>query len=271
MYTVLLGDSVLECTLRGIFRKNNNSIIVGDFVEVNENEKIIEKLYPRKCELIRPKVSNIDKILIVTSVKEPDLNLYLLDKMICYAEFLGLEIILIFTKIDLLREDDEYNYTINYYKNIGYKVILKDKLKVDEELKSIINSSVVALAGQSGVGKSSLINLLSDLSLKTDKISRALGRGKHTTRIVEFHSLLNGFIIDTPGFGNLEFEINTSSLKSCFIEFLEYNDCKFRECLHIKEINCLVKSMVDNNTILKSRYSNYLKIYNELKEKRYDY
>ena len=261
-YDCLVDGNVITAKPLGIFRHHNCSPKVGDKVII-ENGKI-SKILPRINDLIRPNVSNINKALIVTSLVEPDLNLNLLDRIIANVEYNDIESILIFSKRDLVKDMSVYFDALNYYKEIGYKVYLlpDDALLIKEE----IQNNICVLAGQSGVGKSTFVNLLSDLNIKTDSISKALGRGKHTTRHTELLRIGEGWIADTPGFGTLDLDMSEVDLSHSFREFFA-TKCKFNGCLHINEPGCNVKSKVENNEILKSRYENYLAFIKEIKAK----
>ncbi len=256
-YTVLVNDKRVVCKPRGVFRNQNITPLVGDFVKIDENN-IITEIETRKNELIRPPISNIDNALIITSLVSPDLNLNLLDKMINIIEFNNIKPILIFTKIDLLDDKNKYNDILDYYKKIGYEVYLNTEL---DSIKNIFKDKFTILTGQTGVGKSTLINKLdSSLKLNTGEISIALGRGRHTTRHCEAFNLYDGFVIDTPGFSSLDFnDMTKEDIRDNFIEFEKYKDkCKYKDCMHILDDDCEVKKEVNKN-ILNSRYENYVK------------
>ena len=264
-YFVKVNDEIIKCKPLGVFRHKKVTPKVGDIVEVEDN--IITKIQERKNELIRPVVANIDKVFIVTSLVEPDLNLNLLDRIICQAEYNNIEIILVFTKVDLT-DPNKYNNIFDYYKSLNYKIYLAPN---DFELiKEEINDNVCVVAGQSGVGKSTLINLFDNFNIKTDEISKELGRGKHTTRCSELLQVGNGYIADTPGFGMVDLDMDLVSLSQSFKEFFECK-CKFNPCLHLNEPHCQVKEKVNNNEILKSRYDNYLDFVEEIKKKKIKY
>lgn len=264
-YFVKCDSEVLKCKPLGIFRHKKLTPKVGDIAEVTDNT--IVEIKTRKNELIRPVVANVDKVIIVTSLIEPDLNLHLLDRIISQAEYNNIEIILVFSKSDLVNIE-EYNYVFEYYKKIGYKVYLSPN---DYELiKQEIDDNVCVVAGQSGVGKSTLINLFDNFNIKTDEISKALGRGKHTTRCSELLQVGSGYIADTPGFGTVDLDMDVVTLSQTFVEFFECK-CKFNPCLHLNEPYCSVKEKVENNEILKSRYDNYLDFVKEIKNKKSKY
>lgn len=260
-YTVLSNGEKYVCKARGKFRKLNLTPLVGDQVIFDEKNNYILEILPRKNSLVRPPVSNIDQVIIVTSVKRPDFDTNLLDKMLSIVEFNNIKPIICLTKLDLLDEDelDEINNYINYYKKIGYNVVINTEL---DKIKELIKGKINVFTGQSGAGKSTLLNKLdSSLNLKTDEISLALNRGKHTTRHTELINVCNCWIADTPGFSALEFiGMENSDIRDNFIEFNEYKDkCKYKDCMHNLEDVCEIKNKVNDNTILKSRYENYLK------------
>lgn len=260
-YTIETSDSKIVCKPRGIFRYKGMTPKVGDNVLVNEETKSILEIKPRKNDLIRPVIANVDKAFLVFSVKEPELNLNLLDRMLAIIEFNNIEPIIIFTKLDLLEDAKYYNSIKEYYKKIGYKVYESSKEYLPTEVLPEIEGNLCVLAGQSGVGKSTLLNNFdSSLTLKTNEISKALGRGKHTTRHVELMAISCGYLADTPGFGTVDFtEMEVVDLSQSFREFFDLvKNCKFSQCLHINEPNCEVKRKVESGEILKSRYENYL-------------
>ena len=270
-YSVIYQDQIYVCKPRGVFRHKESNVKVGDYVDFDPKTLIITKVYPRKNDLIRPVMANIDKALLVISIKEPDLNLNLLDKMISILEYNNIEIIIIFTKNDLLNEIEleEFNKINNYYQNIGYKTFVSSKENFNFTILDELKNSICVLTGQSGVGKSTLLNNMDNaLNLKTNAISKALGRGKHTTRHIELYPVGGGYLADSPGFGNVSFdEMDELTFSQTFVEFfLESKNCKFNHCTHINEPKCSIKEKVLNGEILKSRYDNYLLFINEIKE-----
>jgi ribosome biogenesis GTPase len=268
LYRVKYDGGYLDCKARGNFKNKQLKPLVGDRVIIDEEKKVIDKLLPRDNELVRPPICNVDQALIVVSVKDPNLDLYLLDKLINIITYNNIDIIICFTKLDLLNSDDEkvINDYISYYKNIGYNAIKNTQV---DELKAFLKNKVTVLTGQSGVGKSSILNKLdADLNLKTDDISYALGRGKHTTRHVELIPVDNALIADTPGFSSLDFHLmSREDIRDSMTEFNKYkSECKYRDCFHLKEDDCKIKSLASNNTILESRYDNYKKFIQESDE-----
>ena len=266
LYTVKCDDMLFGCQARGKFRNMKLTPLVGDYVTINPDENVIEEIHPRKNELARPVIANVDVALIVTSVKKPNLDLTLLDKLIAVITYNDVKPVICFTKLDLL--DEKELETVNnlraYYEMIGIDVVYNYEVT---ELKRLIKDKLVVLAGQTGAGKSSLLNRLDDdLDLKTQEISEALGRGKHTTRHVELFSIGEGLMADTPGFSALDLDdMSKEALRDSFIEFQEY-ECKYRDCMHNKENYCGVKDALNDKKILLSRYNNYLNFLEELKK-----
>ena len=260
-YTVLVNDTKYVCKARGKFRKMNVTPLVGDYVIIDTENNYILEILPRKNSLVRPPVSNIDQVIIVTSVKNPDFDTNLLDKMLVIVEFNNMKAIICFTKLDLLSQEElkQINVYIEYYKKIGYLVLTNTQIS---ELKLEMKNKINVFTGQSGAGKSTLLNNIdSNLNIKTDEISLALGRGKHTTRHTELIDVFGSFIADTPGFSALEFTgMTKSDIRDSFIEFNKYRDlCKYKDCMHNLEDNCEIKDKTKDHSILKSRYDNYIK------------
>lgn len=259
-YTVKADDKLYICKARGKFRKLGITPLVGDNVVIDESNNYILDILERKNELDRPSISNIDQVVIVTSVKIPDFSSNLLDKLITIIEFNNIKPIICFTKLDLIDEEKlkDIESIMGYYRKIGYQVYRN----TDEELKTIFKDKITVFAGQSGAGKSSLLNRLdSNLNLEIGEVSVALGRGRHTTRHTELIEILGGLIADTPGFSSINFNsMKKSDIRDNFIEFNEYREnCEYKDCMHINELKCAIKDNVNNNNILKSRYENYLK------------
>ncbi len=252
--TVLSNDKLYICKPRGKFRINNLVPQVGDIVEFDDENNYLLEIKERKNSLVRPSVSNIDQVVIITSVKNPDFSSNLLDKLLVVIEYNNIKPIICFTKLDLLN-DDNIKEIINYYKKIGYEVYLNTEL---DSIKKIFKDKTTVFTGQSGAGKSTLLNKLDEnLNLKTDDISYALGRGKHTTRHTELLNLYDGLVADTPGFSAIDLsELSNIQIRDAFIEF--NNECKYRDCMHINEDGCEVIKRLGKD-ILPSRYENYIK------------
>ncbi len=275
-YYVETDNGLYECRARGIFRKNKITPLVGDFVKISivdeDNKKgVVEEIEERDTELVRPPIANVNKALIVFAVKNPTPHLSLLDRFIVLAERENLEIVIILTKIDL-DDDNTFEKIKNIYEPCGYKVIGVSNLenknidKVKEELKD----NTVVFAGPSGVGKSSLLNEIDkDFQLKTGDVSDKIKRGKHTTRHAELFELeFGGMVADTPGFSSLTLDdIEDVELKDYFIEFEDYDNCKFgSRCIHQNEPSCAVKEAVENGNIPKERYESYIQLLNEIRQ-----
>ena len=267
-YYVKDGDDVYQTRARGIFRKRKLSPLVGDIVDFesdNLKEGTITHIHDRKNSLVRPQVANVDQLLITMSIKNPNFSFYLMDRFIAYSESHGIDPVLIITKIDLNSDEalqDKIKETYNMY-----DIFFTEKDTVNESLKDIFPNKLSVLAGQTGVGKSTLLNtLLPELNLETNEISNKLNRGKHTTRHVELIDKNGGEIADTPGFSTIDFtHIEKEDLRFYFKEFNDYIDnCKFRGCVHINEPKCAVKEAVNNGDIKESRYNSYVEIYEEI-------
>ena len=248
--------------------KTDNTILVGDNVEYKkiDNEYVIEKIIERKNSLIRPKVANINYLFLVYSVKEPDFSSFLLNKFLAFYESRNIDnVIIYFSKIDLLneKEKNEIIKIIDIYQSNGYIVFRSDlKEQQKQDILNLFNNNTICFAGQSGVGKSTFINfLIPDLNLKTQEISNSLNRGKHTTTSSLFIPFANGYLIDTPGFSSLELDMTKKELATSFHDFrTNHVNCKFRDCLHSKEKGCKIKELVNENIIDKTRYEDYLKM-----------
>ena len=253
---VKINKEVVICGFRGKIRTQKLLPLVGDKVIIN-NEKTIEKILPRKNVIRRPSVCNITQGLIVASLKGPDLDTNLIDKILVELEFNSIKPIICFTKRDLLTidEKDEVEKIIDYYRKL-YPVYFNDETLL---LKKIFKNEITVFIGQTGAGKSTLLNRLdSSLKLQTGEISNALGRGRHTTRHAEIIEILDGLLLDTPGFSALEFaNMMQIEIRDAFIEFKNY-PCPYRDCMHIKEDDCKVKEAVKSGKIASFRYQNYL-------------
>ena len=275
-YYVETKNGLYECRARGIFRKNKITPLVGDRVKISivdeENKKgVVEEIQKRETELVRPPIANVNKALIVFAVKNPTPHLSLLDRFIVLAEMENLEIVIVLTKIDL-DDDNTFEKIKNIYEPCGYKVIGVsnfEKINIDK-VKEELKDNTVVFAGPSGVGKSSLLNEIdSNFKLKTGDVSDKIKRGRHTTRHAELFELeFGGLVADTPGFSSLTLDdIDDIELKEYFIEFEEYDGCKFgSKCIHENEPNCAVKEAVENGEIPKERYESYIQLLNEIRQ-----
>lgn len=267
VYSVYLENKeTVNIKAKGKFRHLNIKPCVGDNVIV-ENDTISEIL-PRKNILVRPNISNLDLGIIVTSLKEPNYSSYLLDKFMSYLKMNNIEPLVVLTKIDLINDDNLINTIINDYASIGVKVIPFSKITGEgaDEIKELINNKLIAFMGQTGVGKSSLINVICpSFNRKEGEYSRFLNRGKHQTKEVIIFPIDNSFIADTPGFSSLELTCYKEELKSFFPFFsLKKEECFYLDCMHINEPKCHIQNLVKNGIISEEHYSNYKQICNEL-------
>lgn len=274
-YYVETADAIYECKARGIFRKKGITPLVGDnvFISVNVNsENTIEEIDNRQNFLIRPPLANIDQLFIVTSLVDPLINTFVLDRLIAIAEMKSIEPIVVITKIDLNDDCDKY---VNIYGNAGIKVIACDNSNGtgSEKVKCLLSGKVSAFTGNSGVGKSTLLNNISpELELQTGQTSKKLGRGKHTTRHCELYKVGGGYVADTPGFSAVDLErcekIYKEDLPYCFREFVPFLDkCKFQtNCSHTGDKGCAVKKAVEDGLISQQRYESYVQLHNEVKD-----
>ncbi|MBQ1812365.1 MAG: ribosome small subunit-dependent GTPase A [Bacilli bacterium] len=263
LYRVKSQDGYFECKAKGIFRKKNIIPTVGDKVLFDKEKLIITDILDRKNILVRPPIANVDQALIVMSTINPTFSTYLIDKLLNVIEFNNIKPIICITKLDLLHDKTIDKY-INYYRGIGYEVILNTNI---DDIKKVLKNKITVLTGQSGVGKSTLLNKLNfNLNLKTNDISYALGRGKHTTRHTEIYEVCDGYIADTPGFSSLLLNMKKEDIRDNMVEFNNYKDkCKYRDCMHLNEDECEIKRLVKEGTIISSRYENYIKFISEIK------
>lgn len=275
-YYVADQDRIIQCRARGLFKKKDAKVnpLVGDWVvydAVGDSEGYVMGVSERSTELIRPPIANVDLAVLVFSMREPGFSSTLLDKFLVHTEHAGIHAVIVLSKADLA-DEEEVQKIVTRYKRIGYPVIPTSTKKQYgfEEVKALLADHISVFAGQSGVGKSSLINaLFPGMSLQTGQISQKLGRGKHTTRHVELISLAEGgYVADTPGFSSLEFiGLDNLELAQSFRDFeLVSDQCKFRGCLHLHEPGCAVKSGVETGEIDPERYEHYKMFTEELKE-----
>ena len=276
VYQVVENEKVYKCLARGKFKKEKISPLVGDEVEftITNSEKqegVIEQILPRKNELKRPKMANISQLIFVISAKNPTPDLLMLDKQLAFAEFLKIKPIIVINKVDL--DNDIANNIEQVYSKIGYKVIKTDaKLGIGvDEIKKVLKNKISAFSGNSGVGKSTLINDIFEENItKEGEISLKNKKGKNTTTITSLYEVeRNTYLADTPGFSTFDIsEISYKELDKYFKEFKnEIASCEFVGCTHVKEQNCAIKKLLQEGKISNSRYENYCKIYLELKDK----
>ena len=270
-YVELDNNKIIECTSRGIFKNKDIKPVVGDIVKIdNENNSILEVLN-RTSYIKRPKIANVTKLILVVSAKKPSPDLLMLDKQLAFAEFLNIEPVIIINKIDLDSAVAERIEKI--YSNIGYKVIqtnAKDLENNIQEVNDILKNNVSVFSGNSGVGKSTLINgIFEEVLTQEGEVSHKNKKGKNTTTSTKLYKVEeNTYIADTPGFSTFDvYEIEYRELYKYFKEFNKYaNKCEYLDCTHVKEENCAIKSNVGKD-ITESRYNNYKKIYEELKDR----
>lgn len=273
-YYVKTNDGIIECKARGKFRHKGMKPMVGDDVKILiENDKgAIEEIHERKSELIRPTVANVTLGFVVFAIKNPDLNFDLLNRFLTLCEHNNIDVIVCLNKVDLVTEEERLRVK-EKINDIGYEVLFinaKEGLGIDL-LKEKLEGNITVLCGPSGAGKSTLINTLIDKDhMETGVVSNKIGRGKHTTRHSELIEVNNGYLVDTPGFSNVDVNyIEKEDLMYCFREFKEYNDkCRFRGCLHHKEPNCAVKKAVEKGEINQYRYDFYIKTLEEILDGR---
>lgn len=264
------NDKIIETRARGIFRKAENSPLVGDRViySPTENGKgVVDEILPRKNALVRPAVANIDRLFVVAAVSSPSPNTSVIDKMIMNAENNAIEPIVVFNKCDL----GDARALQEVYARAGFISLCVSAAENDgiDQIAALIRGNTCAFAGNTGVGKSSIINRIApELSLSTGEISEKLGRGRHTTRHIELFSAAGGYIADTPGFSSFDMDkcgfIRKENVRFCFREFEKYEGkCRFASCAHIKEAGCAVIAAVERGEIAQSRFDSYKRFYEE--------
>ncbi len=272
-YYVEAADEVFECKAKGIFRKEKITPVVGDKVTISVQDtgyNTIEAIHERKNVLTRPPVANLDKLFIVSSTCEPNPNTLIIDRLTAIAEHNHIEPVVIFTKTDLKPCDD----LIEIYRLAGIKCYAFSSVEKSpcDEIKAEIEGCTSAFTGNTGVGKSTLLNFIDPtLVRQTGEISSKLGRGRHTTRHVELYKIGSGYVADTPGFSSLDFEsgelILKDDLQYCFNEFDEYiGTCKFTSCAHVADKGCSIVQAVKDGKISESRHNSYVTLYNEVKD-----
>lgn len=275
-YYVDTDNAIIECKARGHFRKNGLAPCVGDKVSITvsgDGTGSIDEIHPRKNIFIRPPVSNIDVLVIVASLKNPIPDMAFVDKMLVIAHSKGVEAVVCFNKADL---DSDAGFALeSMYRNAGIKTFATSTFDNSgiENIREIVEGRITAFSGFSGVGKSSLLNCITQTqTMETGEISQRLGRGKHTTRHVELIRYNGGYIVDTPGFSSLDFpeEVNKNNLCTYFPEFEPYiSDCKFRDCNHVASSNvCAVRKAFEEGKIADTRYNNYVEFYKTLSQRK---
>jgi ribosome biogenesis GTPase len=271
LYFVKVNDKVIECTARGKFRYTGLSPVIGDKVEIilgsDESKGVIDKIFPRDTEMIRPVVANVTQAFVVFAFKQPDLNMDLLNKFLVLCKYYKLKIVLCLNKLDLVKDVDEE--LIKELESVGCDIVFLKAKEGEglESLKTRIKDNISVFCGPSGVGKSTILNsLLGREAMKTGDISKKSQKGKHTTRHSELIEYEEGFLLDTPGFSSLSLDfIEKEQLQHCFPEFEKHTgDCRFSNCLHYKEPNCRVKEAVEAKEIYSNRYKFYIKTLEEI-------
>ena len=268
-YYVEADGQVYQTRARGNFRKKGQTPYVGDLVDFSaedQSEGYILKIHERKNSLVRPPIVNIDQAVVIMSAKEPDFNANLLDRFLVLLEQKTIEPLIYISKLDLLEDRSQLDAFKAIYEKIGYPFLYSL-----EELLPHLDKKVTVFMGQTGVGKSTLLNRIApELALETGQISDSLGRGRHTTRAVSFYNVNGGKIADTPGFSSLDYEVKESELlNDCFPELAEISQgCKFRTCTHTHEPACAVKLALESGQVAQSRYDNYLQFLSEIEQTR---
>lgn len=270
-FYVEINDKIIQCTSRGIFKEKEEKPVVGDLVKVDLNENIIIELCDRDSYIKRPKIANITQLILVVSAKKPKPDLLMLDKQLAFAEFLKIKPIIMINKIDL--DSKLADQIEEIYAKIGYQVIKTNAKEIKgniKQIKGILKNNVSAFSGNSGVGKSTLINgIFEEVITKEGEVSHKNKKGKNTTTSVKLYKIEdNTYIADTPGFSTFDiYEIPYKELFKYFKDIFKYaNNCEYQDCTHIKETQCNVKKEIENN-IAQIRYNNYVKIYEELKDR----
>lgn len=266
-YVKAADDNVYECKARGIFRKEHITPMIGDAaeIEIKDNKGNITEIYERKNALVRPSVANIDILVLVVAAASPEPNLLLIDKMLINAEINGIKPVICINKTDLADRAD----LAEIYSAYETVSVCAEKNEGLDELVSVIKDKVSAFSGLSGVGKSTILNLITTGEMETGAVSEKIQRGRHTTRHVELMELKSGgFALDTPGFGSLDLEnVKADELADYFPEMSGATEnCRFRGCSHINEPDCAVKALVESGKLAKSRYESYKELYNTLKQ-----
>lgn len=271
LFDVYNGEEIVQTRARGKFRIGKYVPLVGDYVSYDEKQNYLMEIFDRKNELTRPPLANVECVGIIASVANPRISLSLINRYIVMSEIIGVKPFVILTKIDIC-EDDYANEVKNELTKMGYDCLSYSSKSLEgvEEIKKYIKGKKLVFTGQSGCGKSTLINILiPGTRQKTNEISNALNRGKHTTRVCEYIKYEESWIADTPGFSSMEFELNPVDIAAFYPGFDKYySKCKFRNCLHEHEKGCAVKDAVEKGEINPQLYDDYLSLLNDIKNKK---
>ncbi|MDE5758165.1 MAG: ribosome small subunit-dependent GTPase A [Allobaculum sp.] len=274
-YTILCDDETVVAKPRGTMRKGQKPF-AGDLVnfEQIEDSYRIDSILPRINQLLRPSVCNIDQALVVTSLKDPDFNVHLLDRLLFSVLLCNIEPVICITKSDLVSPEEfaTFKALLDRYEQSGYRVFYSHPGSDDEDLKALLSHKISVLCGQTGAGKSSLLNRLEpSFQLRTQETSKALGRGKHTTRHCELFPIAEGLVADTPGFSSLDFShLDIAKLAKVIPDFQEALEqgCKFADCIHVHEPGCAVKKAVEEGRINPTIYDDYVQVINSPRKYR---
>lgn len=274
-YEVLCEQGMVSCIAMGKLRKGQTPL-VGDLVAVEHfaAQSGIQKLYPRRNQLLRPPVANVDQAIIVMSCRDPDFSTVLIDRLLFQIVYHDIQPLLCVTKTDLIAADDPVYEAIERYRQSGYAVYTSSAQEASPALIAALKGKISVLTGQSGAGKSSLLNRIDPrFHLQTQAISKALGRGKHTTRHCELHEIAQGWVADTPGFSSMDFSyMDIGTLAAKIPDFQPYvHECRFRDCVHMNEPDCALRQAVAAGNVAKERYAHYQEVVTMIKQmkKRY--
>ena len=271
-YTVQVREQFYECTAKGAFRKERIKPLVGDNVSIDENDLVIKEIYPRKSELIRPNVANIDHLIIVHSYLQPAFSFGLIFKYLTYANMNGIKASVVISKIDKCENNEDLEGISEVFRSIDvplYFVNSKGKVGI-EEVKKIFDNNIVALIGTSGVGKSTLLNAINPLyNRKEGEYSYSLKGGKHQTKEVILLPYEGGYLVDTPGFYALQLNLEKEELAKFYPGmYIRNQDCYYSNCLHLNEKKCAIKEDLESGKLNRIVYDNYLQLLKEIEEEK---